>query len=84
MGSTRRFVPALAPLLFAIALSAPAEEAAKPGDLAGADETLAEALANAAKGLSLLPAAGGDDAAAQADLSGVAEEVSRDLNDKKD
>ena len=25
-----------------------------------------------------------DDAAAQADLSGVAEEVSRDLNDKKD
>ena len=64
MGSTRRFVPALAPLLFALALSAPAEEAAKPGDLAGADETLAEALANAAKGLSLLPAAGGDDAAA--------------------
>ncbi len=67
MGSTRRFVPALAPLLFALALPAAAEEAAvKPGLVAGEDEPLAEALAHAARGLLLSSGRGeaGEDAIA--------------------
>ena len=65
MGSARRFVPALAPLLLALAAPAPAADPAKPGDLAGADETLAEALAHAARGL-LLSSGGGPEADAAA------------------
>lgn len=51
MGSTRRFVPALAPLLSALVLSASAE-APVPAGIPPADETLAEALAQTARGLS--------------------------------
>lgn len=53
MGSPRRPRPAWLPLLFAFALSAAAADPAETGRLEDADETLAEALAHAAQGLSL-------------------------------